>query len=343
MKYDLVGIGNALLDFQVEVPDTALEKMNIKKGSMTLVEAGAQLQTLTRLREELNISDFEVSSGGSAVNTLAGFANFGGKTFLIAKMGDDENGRRYLKDLQDCGIGFEGKLASGKDTGTCLAAITPDAERTMMTSLGAAIELDTQDLSEEALKNTKILYIEGYLWDSPTAREACRKAIKTVKESGGKIAFTFSDSFCVDRHHQDFMDLVKNDLDILFCNEAEAIAAAKTKTAEEALQVFAKTCEKVFISIGPRGALASENFGKKTESVSTWDVKLVDKLGAGDLFAAGALYGLSQNKSLQECAFLGCYSATRVIQQMSARLTDDLSQCFETAIKGPTTKTAAAS
>ncbi|PIR23101.1 MAG: adenosine kinase [Deltaproteobacteria bacterium CG11_big_fil_rev_8_21_14_0_20_45_16] len=336
-KYDLVGIGNALLDFQLEVTDAVLDEFQVKKASMTLVEATHQLKLLSILREEKANKSISISSGGSAANTLAGFSNFGGKAAFIGKLGSDENGKTYVQDLEKCGVSFNGRLEKELVTGSCLALITPDAERTMLTSLGAAIELAESDIDPELIKSSNVIYIEGYLWDSPSARRACQVAMKIARENNVKVAMSFSDAFCVDRHRADFMALLKSkSLDYLFCNETEALSAAQTKNVQEAFESLSSLCDHCYISTGPRGALASEGFGKLKENVSTWDVELVDKIGAGDLFASGVLYGITKNKSLRERAYLGCYSATRIIQQMSARLNGvSLAEELAIALKGP--------
>jgi len=338
-KFDLVGIGNALLDFQLEVKEAILDEFQVKKASMTLVEATHQLKLLSILREEKGHKSMNISSGGSAANTMAGFSNFGGKAAFIGKLGNDENGKIYVQDLEKCGVSFSGKLEKDLITGSCLALITPDAERTMLTSLGAAIELAESDIDPELIKVSGTIYIEGYLWDSPSARKACQLAIKIARKNNVKVAMSFSDAFCVDRHRDDFMGLLKSkSLDYLFCNEAEALSAAQTKEIQKAFESLSTLCDHCYISTGPRGALASEDFGKTKEQVSTWDVELVDKIGAGDLFASGVLYGIIQNKSLKERAFLGCYSATRIIQQMSARLNGiSLAEELSIALKGPET------
>lgn len=335
MNYDLVGLGNALLDFQVEVKEETLKNLDATKGGMTLVEPNYQLRTLSVLREEFGNKEIQVSSGGSAANTLAGFASYGGKSLLIGKIGSDDNGRAYKEDAQRVGVDFHTHKESATPTGTCLALITPDAERTMLTSLGAAIELSTEDLNIEAIKNSEYLYIEGYLWDSPSAREACIEAINIAKAAGKKVAFTFSDAFCVDRHKDDFVKLAKEHIDILFCNEHEAKATLDTATPDEAFQEMKAWVDYLCVSTGPKGALVSEDKGAKTDQVPTWDIKLVDKLGAGDLFASGVLFGLARGKTLRECAYLGCYSATRVIQQMSARLDSPLQENIDEALAGP--------
>lgn len=335
MQNELIGIGNALLDFQLEVPDSVLTELKIKKGSMNLVDADYQLRIFSELHQRFGRDHFEVNSGGSAANTLAGFANLGGKAHFVGKLGRDDNAREYHADLQRVGIAFDYTPHAELPTGTCLALITPDAERTMLTHLGAAIDLNVKDLPTKALQASKILYLEGYLWDSRTAREACLEAAQVSRSSGMRVAMTFSDAFCVERHHDSFMEMLRNNVDILFCNETEAQMAAKNKDTHEAFKILSRLCPVVAVSTGPRGALLSENFGKHCTEVETWDVPLVDKLGAGDLFAAGVLYGLIRERPLQEAGYLGCYSATRVIQQMSGRLKEDLSKSVSQACRGP--------
>lgn len=335
MSYDLIGVGNALLDFQIEVPESVLEELQIKKASMSLVEAPYQLKLLAELHQKLGKQSFVTSPGGSAANTLAGFARMGGKSALVAKVGSDDNGQLYASETQKSGVEFFSKPGGQADTGTCLALITPDAERTMLTCLGISIQLDESDISEEKIEKAKILFLEGYMWDTPTGKAASLKAAKIAKQKGLRVALTLSDSFCVGRHHEEFVSFVKNDVDILFANELEAQAITKTQELAPAFEDLKTWADQVFVSIGPKGALASEESGRTSLQVPTWDVPVKDKIGAGDLFASGVLFGLLRKKSLQESAYLGCYAATRVIQQMSARIEEDLSGRVNEALQGP--------
>lgn len=335
MKYDVIGIGNALLDYQVEVPFEFIEKHSLTRGSMTLVDEKTQHKLISEIRALKGKDAIRTTSGGCAANTLAGFQSFGGKGYFIGKIAEDDHGEFYKQDLKSCGIGFDLHPGTSAQTGTCLALITPDAERTMLTHLGIAVELGPRDISFETIQKSDMVYIEGYLWDSQSARAASREAMKMAKEQKKKIAFTFSDSFCVGRYHDDFVSLAKEHINVLFCNEDEAKMATKTATAEDAFQVMKGWCETVSITAGARGAFVSRHHGKETEEVPTWPVNLVDTLGAGDLFAAGFLYGLSTNHSLRECGYLGCYAASKIIQQMSARLNGPLSSEYQTAVQGP--------
>lgn len=340
MKSDIVGIGNALLDFQIEVPAKALTELKLEKSSMQLVEPDFQLKTLAELRTRFEGSDFQISSGGSAANTLAGVANYGLNATFVGKLGKDENGETYANDLKSIGVEFRGGTHKELPTGTCLALITPDAERTMLTSLGGSVELTKADLDIEAISNAPITFFEGYLWDSPIAKESCEEALKIAHQNGRKIAMTFSDAHCVERHLEEFIHVAKSKVDILFCNEAEAMAAAETKDIRKAFETLKEWCDTVCISTGPKGAMMSMGYGKETFETPTWDVKVVDKLGAGDLFASGVLYGILREKSIKECTYLGCYAATRVIQQMSARLSENLADDLDVALQGPLAATA---
>lgn len=334
MEWDLVGLGNALLDVQVEAPDSFLTEIGAAKASMSLVTFKSQEETLQKVRDRYG-RFVKYTSGGSAANTLAGFASWGGKGFFIGKVGADENGRHYREDLENCGVKTALSIGKHDYTGTCLALISPDAERTMLTHLGVAVQLDSQDVAEEVILKTKCIYIEGYLWDSPTAREAARKAIQTARSRGILVSMTTSDRFCIQRHKGDFIELAQKHCDILFCNESEAMELTDTNSPEAALQILKAWTPTVCITAGPRGALLSHRKTNEVLSLETWDVALKDKLGAGDLFAAGFLYGHLKGYSLKEAGFLGCYSATRVIQQMGARLEKPLQTHLTEALAGP--------
>lgn len=334
MASEILGIGNALLDFQVKVPHSFLEERKLAPGSMTLVDMESQSAMINYVKEEIGRKRLHITSGGSAANTLAGVANFGAKADFIGKVATDKFGSRYSEDLRSAGVNCDLKAEAGH-TGTCLALITPDAERTMLTHLGAAINLSKSDIQKEQITSTKILYIEGYLWDSPSAREACIEAIKIAKDAGVKVAFTYSDAFCVDRYRDDFVDLTKNYLDIVFCNEAEAKHATDTADVVDAFHEMRSWCDTVAITCGAHGVLLSNQKENRVEELPTWSIKLIDKIGAGDLFAAGMLYGLVKELDLTECGYLGCYAATRIVQQMSTRLNCNMQDLLESAMAGP--------
>lgn len=335
MTNELLAIGNALLDFQIRVPDHILSELSVAKGSMTLVEADYQLKIFSELHQRFSREHFEVNSGGSAANTVAGFANLGGRAFFVGKLGSDKNALEYEKDLQRIKVGFTNRAHPELPTGTCLALITPDAERTMLTHLGAAIDLSTRDLSMDTIKSSQMIYLEGYLWDSRSAKEACEEAAVAARSNGSQVAMTFSDSFCVNRHKDEFLKMMRTSIDILFCNAGEAMAATGEPTAEKAFLALSTQCPTLAVSNGAHGALLSEGFGKNRIEIPTWDVTVKDKLGAGDLFASGVLYGIARKKNLKEAGYLGCYAATKIIQQMGARLKEDLSAQVDSAFTGP--------
>lgn len=334
VNYDVCGLGNALLDYQVQVPFEFLNELQVIKSSMTLVDTAFQRKAIQAIYDRYHLG-LKKCSGGSAANTLAGLANFGGRGFFFGKVGADNQGRHYRDDLEKCGIKTRLVEESNDHTGTCLALITPDAERTMLTHLGVATQLSARDIDAGPIEDAAVLYIEGYLWDSRSAREASLKAMEIAKAKGRKVAFTFSDSFCVERHFEDFLNLAKNKIDILFCNELEAKRATNSKETGEAFQILKSWCPTVAVTLGPRGALLSDREKRIEEEVSTWDVQLIDKLGAGDLFAAGLLFGWVNQRPLREAGFMGCYAATRIIQKMGARLEADLSREIETMSRGP--------
>ena len=338
MKTDVVGIGNALLDYQVHTSFEFLKQHHLISGSMTLVDANTQKDLLSKIHKHFPKDHVRRSSGGCAANTIAGIRNFGGSSSFIGKIGKDPIGEFYQQDLERIGVSVHLQSSNVQSTGTCLAFITPDAERTMITHLGIATELHEKDIPTAPIQNTKIVYFEGYLWDSPSANKACLKAMDIAKQENKKIALTFSDALCVERHFDEFRHLTQSKVDILFCNEKEALKATNTNRVEDAFRSLQQWCDIVHITTGPRGALVASRKENFAEEIPTWNVKLVDKLGAGDLYAAGVLYGLTHGKNLKESSFLGCYSATRIIQQMSARLEVSLKADIEKVQEGPTPK-----
>lgn len=340
MKYDVIGVGNALVDYQIEVPFGFLKTHQLQRGSMTLVDVGMQNDLITEISHTFGKDKIKKSSGGCAANTLAGMANIGASTYYITKVAKDEDGDFYKNDLEKAGVKYDLHPSESGHTGTCIALITPDAERTMLSNLGVSGELSVKDVNPMQIEQGKIVYIEGYLWDARLGREACKEAIKIAKEKNKKVAFTCSDAWCVERHRKEFVEYAKSSIDILFCNEAEAIEMTRAQDVFAAFKILREWCDVVCITTGPRGALISHKEEGVCEEIPTWSVKLIDKLGAGDLFASGVLYGLTHGKSMRESAFLGCYSATKVIQQMSGRLNSSLKDDIEMAIQGPNKKEA---
>jgi sugar/nucleoside kinase (ribokinase family) len=312
--YDLLGIGNALVDVQSDADDAFLAARDLPKGGMQLIDA-------ERAHELFGLmSDPKQSSGGSCANSMAGFASLGGRGAFIGKLRDDAFGRAFQHDIAAIGCTFAGKPSDdgGAPTGSCFIFVTPDAQRTMCTHLGIASHLAEEDLDPEALANSKIVYMEGYLFDQPVAQHAMRHAAELTHAAGGRVALTLSDSFCIDRHRDAFLDLVEHHTDILFANELEIISLYQTETFEAAAKKADGLCDIVCLTRSEKGAVI---LGHGEHHVIPADpvAHLVDTTGAGDQFAAGFLYGLSRDMDRLTCGRIGVIAASEVISHYGAR------------------------
>ena len=313
-KYGVVAVGNALVDVLAQVPENFIEEQDgMEKGAMTLVEESRAVELYTQMPSGLE------TSGGSAANTMAGFASFGGKGGFIGKVADDELGQTYKKDMQSLGVTFETMpLVLGAPTGRCMILVTPDAQRTMNTFLGASTELSPIDIDEKLIASAQITYLEGYLFDKELAKEAFVTAAEYAHQAGHRIALTLSDPFCVDRHRHDFLELVENHVDILFANEDEIKSLFMQENFEDAISAISEHVEVAAITRSEKGAvIISEGKQIKIDAVPVDNV--VDTTGAGDQFAAGFLYGFTEGKSLEECGKLGAIAAAEVISHMGPR------------------------
>ncbi len=325
--YDVFGIGNALVDIIYSCSDEFLKENQIRKGVMTLVDSDTQKQIVNKL----DSSKFTLRSGGSAANTMIGLANSGGNGVYIGKVGKDTNGAFYKMDMEKSGILFPVPASDGV-TGTCLVFTTPDGERTMLTCLGISSEITKEDIDVEKLKNSKILYVEGYLWDKPSTKEACLYAMKIAKENQVKVSFTFSDPFCVNRSKEEFIQITKEFVDIAFCNHEEAMAVTSTNNPEDAIRELGFLTSIGFMTWGANGAyVVHEGIIKH---VPGFKVKPIDSNGAGDAFAAGVLYGLTHEYSLEKSCRWGNYMASRVIQEIGPRLSYSLKEKQEEILEG---------
>jgi sugar/nucleoside kinase (ribokinase family) len=271
---------------------------------------------------QLEDKERTLRSGGSAANTLISISSSGGKCVFSGKVSHDVYGEAYKQDMELAGVNFLNSPLTQGHTGTCLILTSPDAERTMLTSLGVSSHLSESDLNEEFIKESKYIYIEGYLWDSPTAREASKKAIDLAKSNNTQIAFTFSDPFCVDRYRNDFIELANDHISLLFCNFDEAKSISGKNDLEEIVDFFKKFQCLSFITNGDQGAIVIEK--GNSHKVPGFPAKAIDTTGAGDAFAAGVLYGLSHNYSSTESARYGNYIASQVVQIMGPRLVESL-------------------
>jgi sugar/nucleoside kinase (ribokinase family) len=312
-KFDVLGIGNAIVDVLAQTTDVFLTEHGIAKGAMTLID-GFRAETLGKGMK----SPIE-ASGGSAANTMVGIASFGGKAAFIGKVADDRLGRVFNEDIHKAGVAFESAPAKGKvATASSHILITPDGQRSMNTYLGCAAALTEADMPAQLVAAARVLYIEGYLWDAPETKAAIRTAIAHAKAAKRKVAFTLSDPFCVGRWRDEFKALLASDIDILFANEAEAKALYETERFDEAFQAIRKWGKTAAITRSAHGSVVLHDW-----HVHILDAEPVahvaDTTGAGDQYAAGFLYGLARGLPLDVCGRLGGIAATEVISHVGPR------------------------
>lgn len=312
-ELDVIGIGNALVDVISHESDEFVTAQRLAKGTMHLIDESRAHELYAAMGPGIEIS------GGSAANTIVGIASFGGRTQYIGKVRDDQLGEVFSHDLRSTGVVFDTPPATGgPPTGRSLILVTPDAQRTMSTFLGASVHLGPVDIDEELIARGRILFLEGYLFDPPQAREAFRVASRMAHAAGRKVALTICDPFCVDRHREEFRDLVERHVDILFANEAEICSLYEVDDFDTALQHVRGECEIAALTRGKRGSLALA--GDELHVIDPYPVEtLVDTTGAGDLYASGFLYGLSRGHDLASCGRLGSLAAAEVISHVGAR------------------------
>ena len=311
---DVVTIGNAIVDILSHATDEFVEEQGIVKGSMNLIEGDRAVELYAAMGPAVE------ASGGTAGNTAAGVASFGGRAAFIGKVRDDQLGNLYRHDIRAMGVQFDVPAAtSGPATAQSFILMHPDAQRTMNTYLGVAGELRPDDVDEDLIARSSITYCEGYLWDVEGARDAMRLAIVTAGATGGMSSFTLSDSFCVDRHRADFGDLASGGVDILFANEAEVLALYEIDDFDEAIvRVRAGGCSYAYVTRGPLGSVVVA--GDEVTAVHAHPVeRVVDTTGAGDQYAAGVLFGLATGRDPVESAHLGSLAAAEVISHIGAR------------------------
>jgi sugar/nucleoside kinase (ribokinase family) len=320
IRYDVTGIGNAIVDVLAHADDSLLAAHGLAKGHMTLVDAGQAERLYQAMGESAE------RSGGSAANTVAGVAGLGGRACFIGKVCDDELGRIFRSDMNAIGVDFAAEPAvGGPPTALCAILVTPDAQRTMNTYLGACVELVPEDVDEEIIAASAITYLEGYLWDPPKAKEAFLKAMMAARAAGRKVALSLSDGFCVDRHRAEFLDLVEHHVDILFANEQEIMSLYQVDEFDAVFQAVRGHCEIAALTRSEKGSVIVA--GDEVHVIDAEPVdKVVDTTGAGDLFAAGFLAGLGEQRSLHDCARMGAIAAAEVISHIGARPETDLKQ-----------------
>ncbi len=310
---DVLCIGNAIVDVLARVEDGFVARHGLVKGSMNLIDEE---------RAELLYGDMGQAievSGGSAGNTAAGVASFGGKAAYFGKVKQDQLGAIFRHDMRAQGVRFDTPAATdGPATARSFILVTPDGERTMNTYLGACVNFTTADVDKATVEAAQVTYMEGYLWDRPEAKEAFKLAAKIARAAGRKTSITLSDSFCVERHRDSFLDLIRNDIDIVFANESEIKSLYMTQNFDGAMQAIAKDCPIAVLTRSAAGCVVVK--GQEIHAAPAYPVnKVVDVTGAGDLFAAGFLFGFTSGRALPECAQLGALAAAEVISHIGAR------------------------
>src|SRR5262245_33256862 len=312
-RFDVLCIGNAIVDVLARVEDSFLARHGLTKGMMRLIDEPTADQLYGDMGPAIEVS------GGSAGNTAAGIASFGGRVAYFGKVRNDQLGDVFTHDMRAQGVSFNSVRAStGPATARSFILVTPDGERTMNTYLGACGNLTTADIDTEIVAGSQITYMEGYLWDRPEAKEAFQRAAKIARDAGRKTAITLSDSFCVDRHRDSFLELIRNQIDIVFANESEICSLYQTSDFAAAREAARADCEIAVLTRSERGCVTVQ--GKQTSAVPAHRVsRVVDATGAGDLFAAGFLHGFTSGRPLERCAELGALAAAEVISHLGAR------------------------
>ena len=315
---DVVGVGNAIVDVLTRADDATLAGLGMTKGAMTLIDAEQAASIYAVMGPTVE------RSGGSVGNTMAGIAGLGGTGSFIGKLHDDEFGAVFRHDLASIGIAVEGEPArEGPPTARCLIAVTPDGQRSMATHLGACVELAPEDVDAGVVQRHRVTYLEGYLWDLPRAKEAMVRAASYAHAAGRQVALTLSDPFCVERHRQSFKELVRDHVDILFANEQEVVSLCEAPDFDSALQAARGMTRVAALTRSERGSVIVS--GEEVHIIDAVRVpRVVDTTGAGDLYAAGFLYGLTHDYGPATSARIGAIAAAEIISHIGARPDADL-------------------
>src|ERR1700720_4613315 len=325
-KYDVLGIGNAIFDILVQADESFLAAHGMTKGGMALIDEARAAAIYRDMGPAVEIS------GGSAANPIVGVANLGARAAYVGKVRDDQTGRMYTHDIRAAGVAFETRSASdGPATGCSYILVTPDGERTMNTYLGAAQDLTPADIDEAQIAASAIVYLEGYLWDPKSAKEAFVKAATIAHGAGRQVALTLSDSFCVDRYRGEFLDLMRNGtVDLIFANEAELHSLYQTSDFDTALTQLRSDINLGVVTRSEKGCVVASTDG--VIAVPAFPIRaMVDTTGAGDLFAAGFLFGLVRDAGHENAGRLGALAAAEVIQHIGARPQASLKELAKTA------------
>ena len=322
-SYQVVGIGNAMVDVLAHTTDAFLAEAGIGKGIMQLIDMQRAVELYARIGPAKEIS------GGSAANTIAGIAHLGGRTAYVGKVKDDQLGKIFAHDLRAQGAEYATAMAprdAEHETGRCIILVTPDGERSMNTYLGVTEFLEPSDILEPQMAEAEWIYLEGYRFDGPKSQQAFAKAIAACKAAGGQVSITLSDPFCIGRHRAAFRKVVRDDVNLLFANRAEMLSLYETEDFDAALALAAGEVAIVACTEGANGAHILS--GGQRWHVPAYPVKVMDATGAGDLFAGAFLWGLAEGYGLETCGRMGCLAASEVISHIGARPEADLRQLF---------------
>ena len=318
---ELVGIGNAIVDVLSRTNDDFLKSNGLNKGSMMLIEMDQAEALYAKMGPGTEVS------GGSAANTIAAFAALGGTAGFIGKVANDQLGKVFRHDMTSLGVKFDTvPLQDGPATARCLILITPDAQRTMCTYLGACVWIAPSDLNEAMIKEAKITYLEGYLFDKPRAKQTFYKAAEIAHAAGKKVALSLSDAFCVDRHRDEFREFITKNVDILFANESEILSLYQTNNFVEAAHYARQDCDLAALTRSAMGSVVVTKDNEPVEVAAEMVPRVVDTTGAGDLYAAGFLYGYVRDMPLAECGRIASVAAAEVITHIGARPQSDLKE-----------------
>lgn len=311
--FDVLCIGNAIVDVIARVGEDFVSRHGLVKGSMNLIDEARAEELYADMGQAIEVS------GGSAGNTAAGVASLGGRAAYFGKVKADQLGAIFRHDMRAQGVAFDtSPAAEGPATARSFILVTPDSERTMNTYLGACVNFTTADVDRKVVEAAEVTYMEGYLWDRPEAKEAFKLAAKIARAASRRTSITLSDSFCVERHRDSFLDLIRNDIDIVFANEAEITSLYQTQDFDAAVKAIALDCPIAVITRSEKGCVVVKGSEVHASPAHPVD-KVVDVTGAGDLFAAGFLHGFTNGKSLGEAARLGSMAAAEVISHIGAR------------------------
>ena len=327
-RYNVYGVGNALVDIQARVGDETLEALRFAKGIMTLADEETQVRVLSSLKG----AQITRCAGGSAANTIMGVADLGGTAAYAGKVADDDIGRFFLQDMRKLGVTIEVPPSADGNTGTCVILITADAERTMLTHLGVSASLGPDDIEEAEIAKAEYVYVEGYLFSAENNRAAALKAIDLARKHGVKVALTVSDPFLIRLFKDEFWRLIEGPVDLLFCNLEEARSLTDREDPVECARYIHRHAADVALTLGPNGSLLMRA-GEVIPSEGV-PVKAIDTTGAGDMYAAGLLYGVTNGLSWQRAGHLASHAAARIVSQLGARLARPFTRAEMAALSG---------